>query len=50
MHLHAHSIGGYIVVVEAFKLLCHVVGCIMMGHQVFKSDSVLPTNLVDNDL
>jgi len=40
----------YMVDVEAFELLCHVDCYIVIGHQVFMSDLVLPVNLVDDEL
>ena len=38
----------YIVNVEVSKSLRHVDGCVVIGHQVFMSDFVLPTNLIDD--
>jgi len=49
MHLHV-LLTRYMVDVEASELLCHVDGCIVVGHQVFMLDFILPTNLVNGKL
>jgi len=40
----------YMVNVEVFKLFCHVNGRVVIEHQVFMSDFILPANLVDDEL
>ena len=49
MHLHVYLLARYMVDVEAFELLCHVNGRVVIGHQVFMSDFILLANLVDNE-
>ena len=39
----------YMVNVEAFELLRHVNGCIVIGHQVFMSDFILLANLINDE-
>jgi len=39
----------YMVFAEALELLYHVDDCVVIKHQVFISDFVLPTNLVDDE-
>ena len=39
----------YIVNLEVFKLVFHVNDRIVIGYQVFMSDFILPTNLVDDE-
>jgi len=39
----------YMFDVEAFELLYYVDDCVVVGHQVFMSDFVLPANLVDDE-
>jgi len=39
----------YMVDVEALEFLCQVDSCVVIGHQVFMSDLVLPTNVVDDE-
>jgi len=40
----------YMVNLEVFKLLRHDNGRVMIGHQVFMSDFILPANLVNDEL
>ena len=40
----------YLVNVEVFESLCHVDSYVMIGYQVFMSDLVLPTNLINDEL
>jgi len=47
MHLHVHSVGMVHGQCNAFELLSHVDGCVVIGHQVFMSDFVLSANLVE---
>jgi len=36
--------------VETSKLLCHVNGYVVTGHQVFMLNFILPASLVDDEL
>ena len=50
IHLMCILLARYIVDVEAYEFLCHVDGCVVVGHQVFMSDFILSANLVDDEL
>ena len=39
----------YLVNVEAFKLLCHDIGHVLIEYQIFMSEFALPANLVDDE-